>query len=255
MGEVLVVLVDHTVIVAVDNHAFDREPVGVIHLLVEIEGRSGVTDSMCLGIVAGTGGDSTRSNEIVFITADELCDFVLVVGDIVIHRPEPVAALDDLVIQGELDTGVAERTDVGCDLVAEVGTGCHISGIDKVRSDSVVPVEASGKAVIGEAEVETDVSSRGGLPVEVRIVCGRTIKHTGSRHRIESVGAGSLLIYGEIRIIAVLDSRSKFLLTGLTPSEAELEVAESLDILEEGLLLDLPGECEGREEGPVLTEA
>ena len=90
--------------------------------------------------------------------------------------------------------------------------------------------------------------------MEVRIVCGRTIKHTGSRHRIESVGAGSLLIYGEIRIIAVLDSRSKFLLTGLTPSEAELEVAESLDILEEGLLLDLPGECEGREEGPVLTE-
>ena len=207
---------------------------------------------MSLGIVTRTCGYASGRDEITVISTDELGDLVLVVGDIVIHRPEPVAALDDLVIQSELDTGVAERSDIGSDLVAEVGTGCYVSCVDKVRSDTVVPVEASGKAVIGETEVETDIGRSRGLPVEVRVIGGRAEKLSATGDRIESVGTAGLFINGEIRIVGVLDV--EFLLTGLTPSETELEVAESLDILEEGLLLDLPGECEGREEGPVLTE-
>ena len=70
----------------------------------------------------------------------------------------------------ELDSLVDQGTDVGEEVVGQVGTGCYGSVVEQVGGLPVVNVQGTEQSVIQETVVETDVICGGGLPLQVGVV-------------------------------------------------------------------------------------
>ena len=104
-----------------------------------------------------------------------------------------------------------------------------------------------------EGEVQTGIPGRCGFPLQVLIVSVGEIEQTAvvdTNERIATVNTACVNIVGG-KVVVVTDA---VLLTGLTPTETELEFVHPFDIFQEGLFVDLPTESYRGECCPVLKE-
>ena len=203
---------------------------------------------MSLGRTVDT--DTASGHEVVRIVADEFKNLVAVVGQVVVDGPQQVGGADGLPVQGHLDTGVAQRTDVLVECVAEVGHCREGSPVQQVGSLAIVPVDATTQALVHDTPVQTDVGGRCGLPLQLGVVNVGPSLGAVAADIIERTHAAVAHHVGS-KVVVVADA---FLLTGLTPTETQFQVAEGT-IFHEVFLVDLPCQgCRG-EQCPVLLEA
>ena len=208
---------------------------------------------MNLHRVAVTAGDTAHLHVCALIV--ELCDFVLVPSHIEAGVPGEILGVDHTGTECSLKTEVAERTDV---LVKHVGgerTGCSRHESQKVFGVTQIPVESHSETVVEETKVDTDVPS---LPFQICIVASRIIGVTDELSvldvctgpHIGIVGTIlALLIYRHIREVTAYR-----LLTGLTPTETELEVVDHISRrLEERHVVDFPSKGYRGEETPAVV--
>ena len=173
---VLVVVVDLSVLVQIDIEAFDRLAVRVIDLLIDEERVRGVAGLMDLDRVAGTAGDASGSDsEVVgaFVIGGKPGDLGLIEGRVEAKGPAPVPCLDRNGVELELESLVGKVTDVGVQVVGQVGAGGHRSAVQEILGVALVEIHATEDPVAEEAVVKTDVVGRGGLPLEVGVVAKR----------------------------------------------------------------------------------
>ena len=113
-------------------------------------------------------------------------------------------------------------------------------GIDEVGGVAVVSVDATRDAVVEEAPVESDVVGGGGFPLQFLVVVVGTVERTvvAGDERVEAVGSRALGVGGNPNVVA-----DAVLLSGLTPAQAELGLAEIIYVLHQRFFLDFP--CEG----------
>ena len=204
---------------------------------------------VCLHIVADAGGDAAGGH-VVALVADEFGDFVLVVGGVQAQFPEPILLLQRLPGERHFDTLVGERTDVARHLVAEVGAGLNVDGVEQVGGLAIVVVHATREALVEEAEVETHIISGGRFPGQFTVVGVGAVDVALANQGI----IGSIHLIGVVgrKVVVVTDT---FLLTGLTITQTEFEVAEGFIVFEERFVLDFPTQCKRGEERPVFLKA
>ena len=206
---------------------------------------------MVLQVLVSTNSDiRVRHRCTVGRDTREVGNLVLVISKVVVNLPEPVLGLDGLDADGGFDTGILQRTDVLPCLVAECRHGHGGRIVQQVGGLAVVPVDAGRQTLVEEAQIKTYIISGGGLPLQVGCEVVGTVEHAGARDGIETVGACRHRVGGNPGVVVV-----HVLLSGLTPAEAELQVAQGVDILEEVLVLDSPGQCHRGEQRPVVLEA
>ena len=175
MEEITVVVVDDLVSVKIDICSIDRLSGLVIDLLENIECGGRMTDLVHLDVVSGTSGDSTGlDSRMVVGRSGQLGDLVMVVSGVDTDCPTRVGTLDENGIEVNLHTQVLKVTDVGGEEVGEVGSCGYRDVVDKVGGVPLVCINREGQPVTYESEVHTYVVSRGGLPLEVRVVSQRS---------------------------------------------------------------------------------
>ena len=164
---------------------------------------------------------------------------------------EPVAADHLLVAEGEFQTRVADRSEVGRD-AGEAGGRADGLVEDQVARVADVVVHREGEAVAQHRQVKTEVGLHGGLPVETLVDLAGL--HDADQadvvtHRVEVVerGAGAHLRHG---------SRGADVgVAGGAPAGAQLQHVEQAELLDEGLAAEVPGGREGREGAPAVPAA
>ena len=229
---------NHTVAVAINHNTLNGLAVLVVSLLIDIIGISGMTDCESLYIVTRTERCTTLSHIVVAIVAtSELGDLVVVVGEVVVQSPVPVLCINSNELDGSLETSVGHRTDVLCHLIAEVGCRGDINRIEQVGCLAIVPVEATADPAIEESPVKTQVIGCGLLPCQVGLESVRTGEIAVAHYIIVVLCARVHNVVGNVSVVG-----DTFLLTGHTPTSAELQIREPLDILKGVLILHLPHE-------------
>ena len=204
-----------------------------------------------LYLVTRTGTDATSHDDVAF--ASQLGNLVLVIGEVGGQLPLQVLCLDGTHGECSLDTLVLQRTDIAQHLVTEVRTCRNGGSVDQVGGLTIIVVYATADAVAEQGEVQTDVRSCGGLPLQVLVIGIGTVEQTAvveANEGITSVHTGGVHVIGG-KIIVVADA---VLLTGLTPTETELQLVKPFGVLQEGLFVDLPTKCYRGEGCPVVVE-
>ena len=229
---------DHTVAVAVNNDTLDGLAVLIVSLLIYIVGISGMTHCESLAGVTCTEGVATHGYIVVGVVAtSQLSDLVVVVSEVVVQSPVPVLCINSNELDGSLETSVGHRTDVLCHLIAEVGCRGDINRIEQVGCLAIVPVEATADPAIEESPVKTQVVGCGLLPCQVGLESVRTGEIAVAHYIIVVLCARVHNVVGNVSVVG-----DTFLLTGHTPTSAELQIREPLDILKGILILHLPHE-------------
>ena len=165
-------------------------------------------------------------------------DFRLVVRNVEAGVPFPVAFVDDVGIELEFNTRVAERADVGESGVEAGSRGLcfveqHVGGLTRIE------IEATREA-LQEAEVDTDVPSVVLFPRELRV--GR---RRGCQTRdavISHRGVGSVLAIAADVVVTVH-----------TVGCAEFQHVDPLDVLHELLVVEVPRSTERPEQTPLVV--
>ena len=253
-GDIAVGFGDDAVAVAVDEHVLDRISVRVVGLLIEEEGVRSEADAVEGGVTVRTA--EVRARRHAEVTGDvlgrQLGDLRILEGDVAADGPVPVLRLDGNGVEGDFDTLVDHLADVVDQHVGEVGTHREVDGVQQVEGAAVVSLDGTGDAVADETEVQTGVPGLGGLPSDIRVVGDRgehvvvdvthAVTHTRIRRHV---------VLGDIRIVVAAD----ILLARAAPSETELEGGDGAFMLQEFLVLDIPGESCGREQAPAVLRA
>ena len=196
---------------------------------------------MNLDGVAGTAGDAAGLDSVVvgaLVIGGKFGYDGLVPGHIGTYLPVPVPGLDSYCIDLELDTGVLKVTDVGVEVVGEVCTCSYRSPVEEVLGEALVEVDGTVDAVIEEAIVKTYVPGRGGLPLQVGVVAGRSDRLDYLVAENVLAGISVIDIGGQGRIVTCIE----VLLTGLTVAQTELECGHCIAVAEERLVLDVPAQ-------------
>ena len=224
----------------------------VIHLLVHIEGLHGLTHHETLDGVAHGTGDAARSDALVLggVIGRQLRDHVLVVSHVETDLPEQVLLLERDVGQVQFDALVLQGADVGHQFVPEVGAGRNRGLVKQVRGLPVIHVQVRSQTVVPEAQVHTRVIGRGGLPLQVGVVALRRNRDDPAVAEVVHTGILTEDVGRQGRIVARID----FLLAGLAPGETQLQGAQGrVQIAHEAFLHDVPAECHGREDTPLVV--
>ena len=219
---VLVVVVDLAVLVQVGIETFDRLAVRVIDLLVDEERIRGVAGLMDLDRVAGTAGYAAGSDsEVVgaLVIGGKSGDLGLIEGRVEAKGPAPVPCLDRKGVELELDSLVGKVTDVGVQVVGQVGSGGHRGAVQEILGVALVEIHATEDPVAEEAVVKTDVVGRGGLPLEVGVVAKRRDRCDHLVAEVEHRLVRVVLVGRQCRIVTGLE----ILLARLSPAEPELQ--------------------------------
>ena len=196
---------------------------------------------------------------------------------------------------GQLGHFVAIGTDVARQVVAEVAHAAtiadvelhtfvlHLAGVDPLATalthdtDTghinkdvlgllVVPLQGAVEGVAEEAEVQTDIGLRGGLPLQVVVTELVALETAGKG--LAAVGAGdvvagavALATKASLAVVALVECVAgnvrDFLVTRLTPAGAQLQVVEPVNTLHEAFLADTPTGTDAGEGSVfiILTEA
>ena len=219
---VLVVVVDLAVLVQVGIETFDRLAVRVIDLLVDEERIRGVAGLMDLDRVAGTAGYAAGSDsEVVgaLVIGGKSGDLGLIEGRVEAKGPAPVPCLDRNGVELELDSLVGKVTDVGVQVVGQVGSGGHRGAVQEILGVALVEIHATEDPVAEEAVVKTDVVGRGGLPLEVGVVAKRRDRCDHLVAEVEHRLVRVVLVGRQCRVVTGLE----ILLARLSPAEPELQ--------------------------------
>ncbi len=208
-----------------------------------------MTHGVSLHILSDAARDAASLNIEVGVGAHKLGNLVAVVGEVEIDVPAQVGSVDGLVADAGLDTGVAHAAYVAVGLVAEVAHGSHAGVVDQVGGLAIVPVDRATQLLVPQAPVETHVGRGGSLPLQCGVV-GIGTGHGAVAHDIveRTLHAGVDCIVGIVAVVA-----DAFLLAGLTPAQAQLEVAQCGSVLQEALLVDGPGQSGAGEVAPLLV--
>ena len=223
----------------------------VIHLLVHIEGLHGLTHHETLDGVAHGTGDAARSDALVLggVIGRQLRDHVLVVSHVETDLPEQVLLLERDVGQVQFDALVLQGADVGHQFVPEVGAGRNRGLVKQVRGLPVIHVQVRSQTVVPEAQVHTRVIGRGGLPLQVGVVALRRNRDDPAVAEVVHTGILTEDVGRQGRIVARID----FLLAGLAPGETQLGGGDRIHVLQEVLVLGIPGQGDGREDTPLVV--
>ena len=167
-----VVIVEHTVVVLIDKQTLDGASFLIIDLLEHIEHIGRITNVVHHILESAIITRRTETTEVGRGSVIGQFKYLVgVIGEVTADFPGEVLGLHRDGVDGELDTRVAQATDVVNHILCEVRTCRHLGlGINQVGGLAVVPVDATVDAVVGEAIVETDVPGCGGLPLQVRVV-------------------------------------------------------------------------------------
>ena len=253
-GQVAVAVRDHAVAVTVHEGVLDRLAVRIIGLLVQEERARGIAHAVLLRVAAGADADAARLDVVVLVDAlvtdRQLGELRILEGQVGADHQAGDPVADRVEVQAEFDTLVGHAADVGEQLVGEVGAHRDQHGVQQVLGVLPVQVEVTGNEVLGEAEVHADVGRDGLLPLDVGIVGARgQVEHAAvGTHVVLRGRTGGHLVVGQVGIVG-----DAALLAGHAPAEAELELVHAPDILEERLLLDVPGQRGGGEQAPAVV--
>ena len=103
----------------------------------------------------------------VGLAFSQLVNFVLIEANVEVHVQRVVLVLQDDTVQCQFDTSVRGLADVLLHL--GVTDGSDGSGNEQVLHSVPVKVDATGEALLEEAEVETYVTCNRGLPLQVGV--------------------------------------------------------------------------------------
>ena len=154
----------------------------------------------------------------------------------------------------ELDTLGLGGADVGDDLRHGLVVRESLV-VDQVAGRADEPVDASGHAGTGEAEVQTHVDRLVGLPGQVGVGCGGELDaadvSTGGHHAVRHHDVGTRDLAGGVDRQGV---GPLGLIAGSTVTDTQFQVGEpALAGFHPGLVRDAPGGGDGREEAPLLV--
>ena len=271
MFEDLILLVDLAIAVLIHDVPELRTILAlVLARLIEIEHIRRLTYSVLGdGFTAKTCTAITATVNHGLFTID-LGNTVFIPSYVITEIPfELLAVIQDNRVDSELNTLVAERTDIGDHALAEVGTHRHVDIIEQVRCLTEIIVDRTGNTVVEESKVQTGIVGCRLLPSQIGVEGIRTIGNiervailiiydfhgTGivilgsvvfATHRIIRGMTYDLLVRRHVGVVS-----DTVLLTGDTVAETELEVVEPMHILHEGLF-DLPADSNRREYTPAV---
>ena len=173
-------------------------------------------------------------------TACKLCNLILVVGSVNAKFYEPILCLDRTTCDSNLKTLVLQCSCIHKEGIVEVLTCSNGSCTEQVSCLAVVSIKVYGQSLVEHTIVDTYVPCCGCLPCQFVIVCQWAIEQTSivtATDRIEVVITCTLCIGSGVIL------STSILLTCLTPTKAEFQVADSVYILKEAFFLNAP--CEG----------
>ena len=189
--------------------------------------------------------DATMFNQV----GGQVVNVVLIIGEVVGHLPVQVLGNDWADSSHDLDTGIVEFTNVAVHLCTEVGTCGNVDVVDQVCGLAVVPVSTEAEAVVQERDVETYIIGRRLLPRQLRIVNAGAYRLTIAEEGIVSV----VVVSRESGDVIEVANASKVLLTGLTISQTDFQVADSVVVAQESFFFHTPGKGGGREVAPLMS--
>ena len=200
--------------------------------------------------IAAHGRSHRSAQETRLVIGGELGDAGILEGDVSADAPVPVGSFHGDYVQGEFNTLVNQVSDVLDENVGKVLAQRHGGTVEQVEGVAVVHVHTGSDAVAPQTQVQTDVPGFSGLPLDILVErLGSQHVHIGTTHVITHFLRGGASIEFLIRIIVATD----ILLTGASPAQTEFEGAYGIHILEEVLILDVPGESGRREETPLIA--
>ena len=132
-------------------------------------------------------------------------------------------------IDAEFKTLVLQCTYIGQQLIAEVGSGRSRNGVQQVLRFTEVIVDCTRDASIQETIIDTYVPGSGFFPLQVLVVRLRSNQRVFG---VTEIIVGTCLgvhIAGHIRIVSV----TQVLLSGHTIAQTQLQVRDSVHILQE----------------------
>ena len=197
----------------------------------------------------GRGNLAGRDTVVRIVGSGQLGELGALEGTVQADRHVPVAGTDRDEVERKLEALVPDGANVGQQGVGEVDTERDIHAVEQVLGVTLIPVEGSRDPVFQEAEVETDVLGGGLFPLDVRIVGGRSqiVAVAEVAHVIAACHAGGNAGTRDVRIIG-----TDILLTGHAPPQTDLHGGNLVDLLDEVLFSQVPGQRYGREETPAV---
>ena len=218
---VTVIFRDGPVAVQVLERVLDRSPVRVESLLVGVVCIWRIAHHLPAEIASGAFGDVSGLDIVVLILGRvEPCELCVLECAVEAHLDAPVRFLYRYGADRELKSLVADRADVGHELVAEIRAHRHLHRVQKITGVAYVRIDASAEAFVEEAVVQTDIVCHGRLPSYRRVICLRSevTDVSGSSHIVQTVRVVGALVAGEMDIIP-----DAVLLTCKTGRESQLE--------------------------------
>lgn len=183
----------------------------------------------------GTGSTIERENLILIVRPNK------------VDRPSEILYLDGYEIGSDLHTLVHHRAHI--DQLCVVA-GCLVDTLldEEVGSLGVVVLDGTHDTIAKEAEVEPDIVTRSGFPLEVGVL---------------QLGGGQVsdhcVLVAELHIVAIDQTLSLVgvdsLIADRTGGEAEFEIGEPVDIYKPVLLVDTPSERACGEDAPLAVFA
>ena len=218
--EYTVVRVDHSVSVLVYVSTRYRRAVLVIDLLIEVERIGRVTHHVSLHVIADTTADASCLDSCIgrIVIGCQLGDTVVIVREVGPDGPVPVLSLKGDTAYLKLDTFVNQATDIGYQVVGQIGSRRDRNLVKQIRCFPIVKIQGTVESAVKESVINTHVVSGGGLPFQIGIV---TVGLDGDDHlTVEHIhtSVGVVHIGGESRVV----SRIEVLLSCLAPAQTEL---------------------------------
>ena len=174
-------------------------------------------------------------------TACKFGNLVLVVSSVDAQFYKPVLGLDRTTCDSYLKTLVFQCTCIHQERIVKVLTCSDGCCAEQVGCLADITIKVDGKSLVEHTIVETYVPCSSRLPSQFVIVCQWTVEYSwvvgNTTDWIKVVITCTLLIGSGVVLSTCI------LLTGLTPTKSEFQVADSINIFQEFFVFDTP--CEG----------
>ena len=249
-GHVSVAFCYASVSVKIFELILERLAVSRIFLLVGIVGIWSVSYHLATQITACTLGYVSCLYVIIVILGNiQLHELRVLEGAVESKLDTPVVCLYRHSREGELQSLVADGSDVGHQLVAEVRSHRNLHGIQKILGVTNICIYITCETFIEESEVKTHIVGRCCLPLYGRVICLRRkhVHKAGGAHVIHSVRVIGHIVAGKVDIVPY-----SVLLSGLTYRNPELHCRNHRNTLHERLLSNVPSKGSRWEESPSV---